>query len=186
MVFSSIIFLFYFIPAFFLVYYIVPNRFRNFICLLGSLFFYAWGEPYYVFLMLLSIALNYFLGRSLRFDRADKARKHVMLLACVVNLSMLFVFKCLTFFMQTAYDLFGIQKQAVSLPLPLGISFYTFQLITYCVDVYRDEVPPQRSFAPFDTASSTCERTNAQWRSSISGPMKTSGSVGSPTLSESA
>ena len=146
MVFSSIIFLFYFIPAFFLVYYIVPNRFRNFICLLGSLFFYAWGEPYYVFLMLLSIALNYFLGRSLRFDRADKARKHVMLLACVVNLSMLFVFKYLTFFMQTAYDLFGIQKQAVSLPLPLGISFYTFQALSYILDVYRKRVPVQTRF----------------------------------------
>lgn len=146
MVFSSILFLFYFIPAFFLVYYLVPNRFRNFICLIGSLIFYAWGEPYYVFLMLLSIVMNYFLGRLLRFDRADRARKRVMLLACVLNLAMLFVFKYLTFFLQTAYDLFGIQKQAVSLPLPLGISFYTFQALSYILDVYRKRVPVQTRF----------------------------------------
>ena len=146
MVFSSILFLFYFVPAFFLVYYLVPNKFRNFICLIGSLIFYAWGEPYYVFLMLLSIAMNYFLGRALRFDRADRARKRVMLLACVLNLAMLFVFKYLTFFLQTAYDLFGIQKQAVSLPLPLGISFYTFQALSYILDVYRKRVPVQTRF----------------------------------------
>ena len=146
MVFSSILFLFYFVPAFFLVYYLVPNKFRNFICLIGSLIFYAWGEPYYVFLMLLSIAMNYFLGRLLRFDRADRARKRVMLLACVVNLAMLFVFKYLTFFLQTAYDLFGIQKQAISLPLPLGISFYTFQALSYILDVYRKRVPVQTRF----------------------------------------
>lgn len=146
MVFSSIIFIFYFIPCFFLIYYITPQKYKNFVCLLGSLFFYAWGEPYYVLLMLASIALNYCFGRGLRFDRSDAARKRIMILACVFNIAMLVVFKYLTFFLQTAYDLIGIEKEAVVISLPLGISFYTFQALSYILDVYRKQVPVQTRF----------------------------------------
>ncbi len=143
MVFSSVIFLFYFIPIFFLLYYTVPRRFKNLVCLLGSLFFYAWGEPYYVLLMLGSIAANYLFGRTLRFDRPDKIRKRITVLACVLNLGLLFIFKYLGFFLQTAYALFGVEKGAFSLALPLGISFYTFQALSYIFDVYRKKVPVQ-------------------------------------------
>lgn len=146
MLFSSIIFLFYFLPCFFAAYYITPARFRNGICLLGSLFFYAWGEPYYILLMLGSIAMNYGFGRALRFDRPDAARKRVMILACICNLGLLFVFKYTGFFLQTTYSLFGIEREALSIALPLGISFYTFQELSYIFDVYRKQVPVQRKF----------------------------------------
>jgi alginate O-acetyltransferase complex protein AlgI len=144
MLFSSIIFLIYFVPVFFLAYYAVPYRLKNVVCLAGSLFFYAWGEPYYVLLMLFSIAVNYMLGLALGFERPDRARKCVMILACVYNIAMLIVFKYLSFFIQTAFDILKIDHEAIEISLPLGISFYTFQALSYVFDVYRKEVAVQK------------------------------------------
>lgn len=146
MVFSSIIFLYYFIPAFFLLYYLAPARYQNGVCVLGSLFFYAWGEPYYVLLMLFSIWVNYRLGRKLAFDRPDGLRRRTLILACTFHLTLLVVFKYLGFLLRSAYQLTGWEGPEVSLALPLGISFYTFQALSYIVDVYRRQVPVQNRF----------------------------------------
>ena len=117
MVFSSLIFLFLFLPVVLVCYYLSGNRFRNYILLGASLFFYAWGEPRYIYLMLFSIVINYFIG--LKMDISSKSNKKLLLLISIIfNLSLLIIFKYADF-------LFGIK----GIRLPLGISFYTFQIM---------------------------------------------------------
>ena len=147
MVFSSILFLYLFVPIFFLLYYIAPFRYKNVACLLFSLFFYAWGEPYYIVLMLFSISINYLLGLGLHFKNAQSKRKKFMIAACIFNISILVIFKYLSFFSQSVFDMMGIQKQFPAIMLPLGISFYTFQTLSYIFDVYRREVPVQTKWS---------------------------------------
>lgn len=140
MVFSTPIFLFLFLPAVLVLNYIIPKKYiaaKNVVLLIASLFFYAWGEPKNVLLMLLSIAVNYVCGLLLgRFDSDEKKRKVVLCVSVVFNLGLLFFFKYFSF---VTGGLFPVIK------LPIGISFFTFQIMSYTIDVYRRSVEPQKS-----------------------------------------
>ena len=152
MVFSSLLFLFYFLPAVLAVYFIVPRRAKNVVLLLFSLFFYAWGEPVYIFLMLFSICMDYLLG--LWMERAKQApgrAKKVLALAVVLNVALLGFFKYADFLLQTVNTVFGTSIPLLGLPLPIGISFYTFQTMSYTIDVYRGDTRAQRSIINFGT-----------------------------------
>ncbi|MBP5573012.1 MAG: MBOAT family protein [Bacteroidales bacterium] len=150
MVFADLFFLFVFLPAFALCYLLVPRRFRNGVLVLFSLLFYAWGEPVYVLLMLASVVVNYFVGLGIA-----KRGKPFLVLGLVFNLGVLATFKYANFFIDNFYALLGWLGTSNLLPLtshlprialPIGISFYTFQSISYLIDVYRRTTPVQRSF----------------------------------------
>ena len=140
MVFSTPIFLFLFLPAVLVLNYIIPKKYiaaKNVVLLIASLFFYAWGEPKNVLLMLLSIAVNYVCGLLLgKFDSDEKKRKVVLWVSVVFNLGLLFFFKYFNF---VTGGLFPVIK------LPIGISFFTFQIMSYTIDVYRRSVEPQKN-----------------------------------------
>ena len=132
MVFSSLIFIFLFLPIVIICYYLSNNKFKNYILLIASLFFYAWGEPRYIYLMIFSIIANYFMG--LKVEVNSKSDKKLWLtISIIFNLSLLIVFKYADF-------LFGIK----GIKLPIGISFFTFQTMSYVIDVYRKDVKVQR------------------------------------------
>ena len=142
MVFSSLIFLFFFLPAALFCYYIVPQNFirvRNAVLLLFSLFFYFYGEPRLIGILIFSILMNYLFGLSMR----STYRKPLLILCVIANLSLLGVFKYLNFFISSADSLFGLGIPVPDIVMPIGISFYTFQALSYVIDVYRREVPPQ-------------------------------------------
>ena len=142
MVFSTIIFLCAFLPITIIGYYLLPGRIKNIWLLLCSLFFYAWGEPKFVWIMLLSILCNYGFGMGIAALRAEgdrKGRKCLLILSVVLNLGLLFVFKYFTFAAETIKSLVGGQFDVVEIALPIGISFYTFQGLSYVIDVYRQE-----------------------------------------------
>lgn len=140
MVFSTPIFLFLFLPAVLVLNYIIPKKYiaaKNVVLLIASLFFYAWGEPKNVLLMLLSIAVNYVCGLLLgRFDSDEKKRKVVLWASVVFNLGLLFFFKYFNFVTGGIFP---------AIKLPIGISFFTFQIMSYTIDVYRRSVEPQKS-----------------------------------------
>ncbi len=149
MVFSSTIFLFRFLPIFFILYFLVPGRMKNIILLLGSLFFYAWGEPVYVLLMLFSTVSDYVHGRILENLRKKDLRWLVLASSVIINLLVLGFFKYADFLVQTINNLAGTSYPLMNLPLPIGISFYTFQTMSYTIDCYRGKVKPQRDFLDF-------------------------------------
>lgn len=143
MLFSSPVFLFVFLPAVLLGYYILRGqKARNLLLLAASLFFYAWGEPVYVFLMLFSIGANYFLGLWIH---ARCGAKGPLIVAVALNLGILFLFKYLDFTIGNLNALFGLHLPPVGLSLPIGISFFTFQALSYCIDVYRGTAQVQRN-----------------------------------------
>ena len=150
MLFSSIHFLFVFLPITMLVYYLVPYKLKNFVMLIASLLFYAWGEPVYVILMILSILFNYVMGKDIseRQDNLDK-KKQSLIFAVVVNLLILGFFKYYGFLMDTINAIFPFKITYRQLPLPVGISFYTFQALSYVVDVYKGEVKSQKNLLQF-------------------------------------
>ncbi len=149
MVFSSVIFLFRFLPLFFLLYYLVPGRMKNFLLFVGSLFFYAWGEPVYVVLMLFSTLVDYTHGRLLGRFRGRKGAKLILLSSVLINLFILCFFKYADFLTGAVNQAFGLSLPLLSLPLPIGISFYTFQTMSYTIDVYRGEVEVQKNLLDF-------------------------------------
>ncbi len=135
MVFSSLTFLFVFLPVVFAAYFLLPKSFRNYVLLAASVFFYAWGEPVYIILMVLSLLFNYFVGREMEEkDDNPAARKKCLLFALAVNLGLLAVFKYCTF---------------LHLSLPIGISFYTFQALSYVIDLYIGKIRAQKSLTAF-------------------------------------
>lgn len=148
MLFSTSVFLLYFLPSLLLVYYLSPQRFRNIILLSSSLFFYAWGESFYVLVMLLSILLNYVFGRLIEAKQTENTRLYIGL-GVAANLGLLASFKYANFLV----DSINVGLQFVNLPaimlepvhLPLGISFFTFQSLSYLIDVYRKEIPCQKN-----------------------------------------
>ena len=153
MVFSSLTFLFFFLPIALLLYYGVgrlekPNRvlLKNLILFLISLVFYAWGEPYYVFLLLLSTGIDYFCGYFADYYRGRSRAKLFLWLSVVANLSLLAFFKYSTLLVQTINGVFHTQFYLGSIALPIGISFYTFQTMSYTIDVYRGHAPVQKNF----------------------------------------
>ena len=144
MLFSSIPFLYYFLPLVLAVYFLSPARFRNAVLLLASLIFYAWGEPKYVLLMLASILSGYGFGLLQERYRGQKGAKLVCGLSVAVSLSFLLYFKYADFFLENFNAATGLGVPLLRIALPIGISFYTFQIISYTVDVYRGE-PAQKN-----------------------------------------
>ena len=152
MVFSSLLFLFRFLPAVLFVYYIVPRRWRNLALLLFSLAFYAWGEPIYIILMLASILVSYTGGILVdRFKRTEKMKvaKVALVISSVVSLSLLAFFKYADFAIETVNTLTGAGIDTLHLALPIGISFYTFQTMSYTIDVYRGDATAQKNLISF-------------------------------------
>lgn len=155
MVFSSTTFLFLFLPAVLILYYnpIIKNlAFRNAILIVSSIFFYAWGEPFFVLLMLASIMLNWLfgLGVSKFRDISISKAKLFVALSVIVNLGMMFVFKYLTFTLENINALFSSNLDTLDIALPIGISFFTFQAMSYVIDVYRGNGAVQKN--PFNVA----------------------------------
>lgn len=127
MVFSSLFFLFIFLPAVFLFYYLAPRKYRNFVLLFFSLLFYAWGEPVYLILMLFSICVNFVCGLALEKHKAEKKIFRLIFLGSLfTNLGLLTFFKYGDFLLRTLNQLWGTSLGPLDLPLPIGISFYTF------------------------------------------------------------
>ena len=154
MVFSSLIFLFAYLPLTLLCYYAVPFRWRNAVLFLVSLIFYSWGEPIYVFLMLVSITSAYLFGFLIEkyHESAPKKAKHAMIASISVNLALLFFFKYYNFFASVLSRLPFVEiPTIVGLELPIGISFYTFQIISYTVDLYRRDCALQKNYVSFGT-----------------------------------
>lgn len=150
MVFSSTIFLCVYLPLVLLGYYICPKKGRNLFLLIVSLVFYAWGEPKYVFLMIFSILVNYIFGRLMDKNRGRQKRMKLMLvLSVVIDLGLLSVFKYTDFIITNVNAIFGSSFDLLKIALPIGISFYTFQAMSYTIDVYRDDVRVQKNLIDF-------------------------------------
>lgn len=150
MVFSSLTFLFYFLPIVLLIYFICPKKFKNLFIFISGLFFYAWGEPKYVFVMILSTAIDYTSGRLIdKFQDKNKVRTLCLIISLCMNLGLLAVFKYSSFFIQNINGIFGTDIYDPMLPLPIGISFYTFQSMSYTIDLYRRKINVQKNFISF-------------------------------------
>ena len=150
MVFSSILFLFRFMPAAFVVYYLVPRRFKNFTLLVLSLIFYSWGEAKYFPIMIASILVDYTASGLIESHRDNKLICRLALIfSMVFNLGMLGFFKYTNFFVGNLNALFGWNLPGISFVLPLGISFYTFQTMSYTIDVYLGKVKAERNLIDF-------------------------------------
>ncbi len=150
MVFSSTIFLCIFLPIVLLGYYICPKKGRNLFLLIASLAFYAWGEPKYVLLMMFSIVINYVFGLLMEKHRQNSRRlKLVLVLSVIIDLGLLGVFKYTDFIIGNINAAFGANFDLLKLALPIGISFYTFQAMSYTIDVYRGDVKVQRNLIDF-------------------------------------
>lgn len=152
MVFSSLLFLFYFLPAAFAAYYLTPRRFQNGLLLVLSLVFYSWGEVRYFPIMLSSIAVDYIASNNIEaHPPGSVARRGWLAVSVVFNLGMLGFFKYSGFFTQNINALTGLSLPVLSLTLPLGISFYTFQTMSYTIDVYRGVVKAEKNLIDFGT-----------------------------------
>lgn len=146
MVFSSTVFLFFFLPFVLVLYYLVPKKFKNIILLIGSLLFYAWGEPIYIILMCISSFVDYLNGRLLEKNNNDKTRKRYLTLAIIINLSLLCFFKYSDFIIRIFNSVLNINIPLLNIGLPIGISFYTFQTMSYSIDVYRQSVEIEKNY----------------------------------------
>lgn len=154
MVFSSLLFLFRFLPAVLILYYIAPRKVRNLVLFLFSLFFYAWGEPRYVFLMLFSITMDFTIGRIIERCQKDgkpRGAKAALLVSVVVNLGILGFFKYADFIVGSINGVFGTSIPLPGIPLPIGISFFTFQTMSYTIDVYRKATEVQKKWINYGT-----------------------------------
>ena len=138
--FTSITFLFMFFPIFLMIYYLMPNTMlRNIVLLFASLYFYSTGEPIFVYVMVISILFNYFMALMIHSKRDKKLRKRLLIVDLVVNFLVLGIFKYTNFVISTINALFMVKLNLTSIPLPIGISFFTFQAVSYVLDVYFDD-----------------------------------------------
>lgn len=153
LVFSSLLFLFRFLPIVFLIYYLVPFKLKNTVLFLSSLFFYTWGEPKFFPIMLISIGVNYVAGLLMeKYDEKPKVRKICFWVTFVVTLGFLLFFKYTNFFLSNINALFGIGLPLLDsseFHLPLGISFYTFQILAYTIDVYKRKIKVEHNLIDF-------------------------------------
>lgn len=166
MLFSSITFLYYFLPAVLVIYYLAPAKVKNLILFLASFVFYLWGEPKYSVLLLFSVAVGYMGGRCIEYQRqkkcvcaadpADRSGKYkgrhdrlVVGIFTAMTLGLLVFFKYMDFLADSVNRILGTHVPMVQIALPVGISFYTFQIISYYVDVYRGEVAAEHNFVDF-------------------------------------
>lgn len=150
MVFSSLAFIFVFLPIVLLVYYLSPYKYKNIILLIVSIIFYTLGEPRYIFLILVSMIINYILSILIYKNRLNIEKKRLILFTIIlINIAILVFFKYYSFLIENINIVFNVNLNVREISLPLGISFYTFQLISYIVDVYRGKVIPQRNIIKF-------------------------------------
>ncbi|MEG0369385.1 MAG: MBOAT family protein, partial [Hungatella sp.] len=152
MVFSSLLFLFRFLPLILIAYFAAPKRFRNGVLFIGSLLFYGWGEPVYIGLLLFSTLVDFIHGKAIgRFlqQGRGKAAKWVVASSAMINLSLLGFFKYTDFLMGAVNRIFGTELPLLHLALPIGISFYTFQTMSYTIDVYRGKAKVQNNIINF-------------------------------------
>lgn len=145
MLFSSITFLYYFLPIFLIVYFLTPEKGKNLVLMTASFVFYGWGEPVYLLFMFLSIAVHFLLALLIERHQEQKLAKLWLGLAVAFSLALLGYFKYSDFFIQNFNAVTGLSLSLLRLALPLGISFYTFQIMSYTIDVYRGRTPVQRS-----------------------------------------
>ncbi len=145
MLFSSIPFLFYFLPCVLLLYFLAPQKLKNTVLLLTSLVFYGWGEPKFLILMIASILIGYVSGLLIEAFSKKKAKQLVLIFSVTANLSFLCIFKYANFFLENFNRATGLSIPLLEIALPIGISFYTFQILSYTVDVYRKDVPAQKN-----------------------------------------
>ena len=150
MVFSSLIFIFRFLPVFLIVYFITPKKYKNFTLLIFSLIFYTFGEPRYFPLMIASILVDYFVSIKIEknYNNRNKCRL-LLLISIIFNIGMLFFFKYYNFFIDNINMIFYTSFKELSLSLPLGISFYTFQTLSYTIDVYNGKIKAERNLIDF-------------------------------------
>lgn len=154
MVFSSTVFIFFFLPATLLVYFICPAKIRNFVLLFFSLIFYSWGEPIYISIMLFSTVFDYMNGlliEKFQTEQKENAAKAVLICSIVINLGILGFFKYSNFFIGNVNGIFHTEIPLLDIALPIGISFYTFQTMSYTIDVYRRDAIPQKNIINFAT-----------------------------------
>ena len=146
MLFSSLTFLFLFLPVLLCLYFISKEKYRNYILLIASLLFYAWGEPKYIVLMIVSILVNYILAILIdRYRKRSFLPKFILSVSIIFNLFFLFVFKYFDFVIGNINNIFNTSFKLYNLSLPIGISFYTFQVLSYVIDVYRKDVKVQKN-----------------------------------------
>ena len=146
MVFSGIPFLYYFLPAALLLYFAVPKQLKNGALLAASLVFYAWGEPKYVFLMMGTIVMGYVFGILIEKHKGTDGAKLWLVLSVICSVAVLCYFKYADFFIENFNAATGMSIPFLRIALPVGISFYTFQLLSYLIDVYRGDTAAQRNF----------------------------------------
>lgn len=146
MLFSSITFLYCFLPCVLLVYFVVPDRMKNTVLLLASLFFYGWGEPKYLISMLASVTQSYAAALLVERFRGTKIAKAALAVSAAASLGLLAYCKYADFFIGNFNAVTGLSVPLLRVALPVGISFYTFQILSYVIDVYRGDVPVQRNF----------------------------------------
>ncbi|WP_066459368.1 MBOAT family O-acyltransferase [Anaerotruncus rubiinfantis] len=152
MVFSSILFLFRFLPVAFLAYYLTPKRLKNLTLLIASLVFYSWGEVRYFPIMVSVILVNYLAGLGIeRFRERKKLCRSILVVSLVFSLGFLAFFKYTNFLLQNLNGIFGLSIPYLGLTLPLGISFYTFQIMTYTIDVYFGKIETEHNIINFGT-----------------------------------
>ncbi len=151
MVFSSAVFLYAFLPAVLLLYFIIPQKLKNGLLLLASLFFYFFGEPIYTVLLLFSSVSDWLHSLFIESHRGTRAAKAALVSSVIINLGMLFFFKYIDFFIRTINSLFGTSIPETGIPLPIGISFFTFQTMSYTIDVYRNRARAQKNLVTFAT-----------------------------------
>lgn len=147
MIFSSIYFIYYFLIIFLILYFITPKKYKNYTLLLGSLFFYFYGDSKYIVLLLISSLVNYILGRLI----SKKNKKLFLIIGLIFNFGLLFYFKYFNFFLSNINGLFKININLFSIVLPLGISFYTFKNASYLIDVYKNRVNSEKNFINYFT-----------------------------------
>ena len=146
MLFSSLVFLFVFLPAVIVIYYISPKKIRNLVLLVFSLFFYAYGEPKYIFIMLLSITINYTMGLLVdRYRKRKNIIRLLMFLTVAMNISIIGYYKYADFLIANVNQLFRLNYELLNIIMPIGISFFTFQGLSYVIDVYRKDGKVQKN-----------------------------------------
>ena len=150
MVFSSLIFIFRFLPIFFISYFFTPNKYKNLSLLIFSLIFYTFGEPKYFPLMIASIIVDYIISIIIENNFENRRKcKFLLILSIIFNIGMLFFFKYYNFFIENMNLLFNTSINTIKVALPLGISFYTFQTLSYTIDVYRGKFKAERNIIDF-------------------------------------
>ena len=149
MLFTSISFLYYFLPALIIIYFITPKKYKNIILLIASLLFYFYGEPKYVFLMILEIIIAYI--SAILIDKYKNQSKNILIITLFIHVFLLIIFKYIDFIIQTINDISNANIKLLNIALPIGISFYTFQIISYIIDVYNGKVKVQKNIIKLAT-----------------------------------